>query len=649
VHTKQETARPVEALKRLRGRPWHVILPVAVYLILTLAGVTQSSIGRPDLREDPADPTGVMLGEALAIRSDEFLTATPIQIGVTATGGHEDLNPLSAPQEFFSQLPAGPVSSVILFDGAALQLGPLLPDSMLLAARWWLPFLLIALAMPAWFRILTGSRWIGYFAAALAVFSPSSAWWSFSPVQILGFAFAGSTALLKAVEANAEGRKLPMWAWGVTSALLLARTPVFYQPWAIVITTTIVLTTVAAILGRRGRRRSSTAIVALTGFATLGAFGLVLRENWAAIQTVSNTIYPGERVATGAPNPLQELFAATSLGQLKDAPEVAGSNWSEISSSFAVCAVLAVMLIARGVNYRGRSHRYATYALAALTAFWLAWTTVDFGSIGASVPVLNLVPPARVADIFGYLAIALLCLVLPRIPDRNAVGFAVLAAGVVWLVAAHAGSLLRVANLPADLSIRYVWASAFALALVVFLVVLRPRLPYGYVLGAGLALLMVWNVNPLLVGLADLRGSQVARQMMAAGDAARRDHTVWASDTYTVDSLMIATGVPALSGRQLSGPDVEAWSKIDPDRSDEAIWNRGASFIWFEWTDSRDLTLSNPNADIVKISGSPCEVAERLPRLSTIVATRELDLDCLTPSGDFDWAGSPRFIYDIER
>ena len=80
-----------------REYPWPVIIPVALYLILTAAGVSQSSIGVGVLREDPDVPAGTTIGGPQDIRSDEYLTSSPINIGVTATGSSEDLNPLSGP------------------------------------------------------------------------------------------------------------------------------------------------------------------------------------------------------------------------------------------------------------------------------------------------------------------------------------------------------------------------------------------------------------------------------------------------------------------------------------------------------------------------------------------------------------------------
>lgn len=635
-------------LRTARTYPWHVILPVVLYLLLTLAGITGSSIGVDQLRQDPNAPTGIMLGSALTNRSDEYLTSTPIDIGVTATGSTATSNPLTAGQEFFTQLPSGPVSSIVLLDGTTLRAGTFLPDAMLVAARWWLPFLLLLLAAPPFFREITGSRWIGYFAAALILFSPSTAWWSFSQVEILGFAIAGAAALQVSARDWVTGTRWRAVGWGSLAALLLARTPLYYQPWAIVLVSAVAVVTLAALLIPKKDRRGHLIVVSGTLGLTAVLLGAVVLENLDSIRASLNTLYPGARVATGGPNGFQEIFAATNLGSLRDVTEVIGSNQSEISSSFAVAAVWAIILLAHHLGYRSTAHRSAGYAMAAVSTFWFAWATIEFGMIGTHIPLANLVPAGRAADVLGYLAIILLCLCLPALANQNGIGFALLAAIVTAGVAANAGSLLRGQNIP-EISVRYIWWCALLLAAVVFVITYRPRHWAGYSIAGLLAFSLVWNVNPVLVGLGDLRGTPVAQLMLTEGDVARANGTVWAADAYALDSLMIATGVPSLSGRQMSGPNVDEWLQLDPTRSYEENWNRGGSYIWISWTEDPTLTMSNPSPDVISVLASPCVLSERVPELATIVSTQQLHLSCLTEQSTFDWAGTHRWVYSVNK
>ena len=135
--------------------------------------------------------------------------------------------------------------------------------------------------------------------------------------------------------------------------------------------------------------------------------------------------------------------------------------------------------------------------------------------------------------------------------------------------------------------------------------------------------------------------------MLRTGDGLREEGKAWVSDDAFVDSLMIATGVPSLSGRQLAGPNADAWRALDPG-GDEAVWNRGGSFIWFSWSDDPDLEFSNPSPDVIRVEGSPCTVAERVPELSGVVASHPLHLPCLRADETFTWGGTPRYVYAVE-
>lgn len=644
------TTTAVQVRRAVRVRAprisWWVAAPLIAYLLLVLGGVSQSSIGISTLRVDPSAPTPMMIGGGVGIRSDEYLTSTPLLLGVEATGQVDDGNPLTAPQGFLTQLPSGPVSSLVLLDGSLLRLGPVLPDQMLLAAHWWLPFLLLALGAPAFFHTLTGSRWIGAFAAAMILLAPASAWWSFSPVGVLGFTFAGAAGLQRVAGHVAARRYRRAAAWCLGSAILLARTPLHYQPWAIVLGLTILAVAIVPMVTvRPGRRAGLVALGATGGLALLLAGGVVL-ENLPSISATLGTVYPGARVASGGADGMPQLFAATSLVGLKHL-EVVGSNPSEISSAFAVAAIWAVLLLVAGVRLTAVPQRRAVLTALGLTGFWFTWSMVAFGPWAARIPVLNMVPPNRSGDVVGYLGILLLCLVLPsdvRVPVRTAA----LIGGFVALVAAYAGSLLQASAVP-GVALSTIWLSSLLLGAAVLVVTVRPRWWVGYAATVALAGLLVWNVNPVLIGLADLRGTPLADRMLAAGTAARADGTVWAADDGFVTGLLTATGVPTLSSRQIAGPEPAAWARLDPSGASQDVWNRGGSFIDFTWTDAESLTFSNPTPDTIEISGSPCTVARDLPALTTIVSSTRLGLSCLRDAGSFAWGGSTRWLYAVTR
>lgn len=624
---------------------WWAAVPVLLYILLVLFGVSQSSIGIDNLREDPANPTGVMLGGARPIRSDEYLTSTPLAIGVLATGSAEDFNPLTGPQGFSTQFPSTPVSSVVLFDGTLLRAGPFLPDQMLFAARWWLPFLLLFLGAPALFKSITGSRWVGLFAAGLMVASPAAAWWSFGPIGMLGFTIAGAAAMHKCIEEwNGPRRRWRAITWGVVTAILLARTPLHYQPWAIVVAPVILVVAIIPLLMDSKNRKSNAIAVGGISIASLALAGMVFIENRASVLASVGTVYPGARVSGGLPHPFEQIFGATALAGIGEVDLSGNTNQSEVSTSFAIAAVLVVLLVAFGLRYKSKAHRWALLSGMFMTGLWFMWCMVDFGSIGTRIPIVNMVPSGRAAGIVGFLAIFLLALALPALKDRPRRGFAFLCAATMALVAGYAGSLMRSSTIN-SMTVRSIWLVMAIVAVVVFCIVYRPRLWFGYVGAFLAAALLVWNVNPVLFGLADLRGSAIAGQFLEQGKDVRESGNVWASDDPNVDALMIATGVPALSGRQLSGPDHSGWEQLDPSRTQEDVWNRGGSYIHFVWNDDDGLRLSNPVPDMIQLEGNPCQLKQEFPSVSAIISSHELSATCLVPSGTFTWDLGPKWIY----
>ena len=623
-----------------------MVLPVLVYLLLSLTGTNYSSIGVDALREHPGEHSGIMLGTAQTVRSDEWATTSPYVLRVLATGSTDDLNPLTADDEFLNAQAAGPVTHLVLLDRWFLELGPWLPDAVLFTAALWFPMLLLALAAPPWFARITGSTRVGWFAVALLVLCPLSAWWSFGPVASLGPLFAGCLALILTGEAARARRWWPAAAWAVATALLLTRTVYSYPPWAVVLGSALLVTTIAHLVVPRRRRGLTLLGVGAAAVATLATLAAVVLENRTTLSVLADTVYPGQRRADGtAPSLLQEMFATPALGVLNKTPEIAGSNASEISSSFGLALVWVAVLAAAVWRPTPRRHTAAIATLGAVTAAWFAWSTLALGTLSASVPVLNMVPQARSADVIGMLGVILLCLVLPLLPDLGGRRLAIVAAVATGATTAYAASLLRTQNIP-SLTLTSIYLVSALIAVVVFAITWRPRKAHGYVVAVLGAAALIWNANPVLVGVADLRGSTAAEELLDEAPAVREDGKVWVSDAFAVDSLLAATGVPSLSGRQLAGPDVDEWKALAPD-VDEDLWNRGGAFVWFQWQDQDGVTLENPSADSIVVRASPCTVAERVPELDVVISTRDLALPCLEEQRRFDWGGESRIVYAV--
>jgi hypothetical protein len=124
----------------------------------------------------------------------------------------------------------------------------------------------------------------------------------------------------------------------------------------------------------------------------------------------------------------------------------------------------------------------------------------------------------------------------------------------------------------------------------------------------------------VLVGLGDLRASDTAKAIAAQAPAARAEGKLWAADTGALNSLLMANGMPSLSGLQRSGPDVAAWQKLDPESTFASKWNRGGGYIFFSWAPGQPTSFWTNDFDAVGVSVDPCKLKSAWPNLDKIVS-----------------------------
>lgn len=643
-------ASPHPARIPVRVRRWiPIAAPIIAYVVLVLLGITTSNIGIASLREDPSAPLGLQLGHTQAIRSDEYGTGSPLWLGQIAREGAEQVTPLSAPAGLLLQLPNGVTSSIVFFEGTALELGRFIPAQMLFAMKWWLPTLLLFLGLPIWFRQVTGKlRW-GYLAAVLVAVAPGTVWWSGLAVNTIGFVAAACALTIFSSWSLAERRYVRATLGFVIAGVLFARTPTYYQPFAIMLSIPFIVATALFILLQDHRLRTRIlSIIAITASSVAWAAAL-LWENRDVLVAGLATVYPGTRLSAGAPVAPGFVLGATNLFGIFDPASVALTNQSELSTSFTLLIAVTTLLAMLGGRWwtdRAFAAVFVTMAVAAL--FWLAWISFDWGAWSSAIPLVNRVPPARATLGVGFLATIAFCLLMSRYQPRPGPKWIVplAAALVAGGLSAAGGSFLQAGGFLPELDPIAVIVAALVCGGVVFALVRWPGRPWSMISAGLAALALTAVVSPVIFGLGDLRDSGTAQRFLDWADASRRDGTVWASDSTAVDSLMMATGTPALSGRQLVGPVASEWVKLDPGRINENVWNRGGAHVVFEWSDE-GLRFEQPFPDVIKIVGSPCVVGERLTELRYVVSSKPLDAACLTEVGAVPWSGKPQHVYRV--
>jgi hypothetical protein len=625
------------------------LLPLLGYAVLVVSGTTTSSLNL--LRQVSTTDPPHQLFSSLPIRSDEWLTAMPIELGVMADGASQ--HPLLSQQpDLIYQVSSGSAfESVLFLEGNLLRLGPWLPDPMLFAAFRGFPWLLLFLAMPALLRRLGATGPMAWLGTVLCFLAPASLWWSFMPIRVLAFAAAGCLLLMLARDRLVTGRRVTGLLLAGLAGLSLARLVTYYVPWSVTIGVPLVLATGLFLLREREGRRA-----ALVAIATGAGVGLLLLlgtfwENWSSLHAELNTLYPGQRRATGMAQAPFQLFGAPGLSELEDDPTPTQLNQSELSSAFLICGVWAAVLWSHAWPRMDSRQRVAVATLGIGTIAGASWAMLSWGVLGEHVPLLNVMLPVRAAQTVGYPATLTAVLVLSHIEVRSR-SRALVAGAVCAAVTAYGVSDLQ--RILPSLRTYEVWLTALVVGLLVAVVTWMPRhwLPTSLV--AAVLLVAGVDANPIVSGLGDMRGSVAAEKAQAMAADAEGTGTLYAADTLAASALLVANGVPSLTGYQVTGPDGEQWERLDPERKAEDIWNRGASYLYvtFSQPDGKppgaEPTITTTAPDVIVVTVDPCWLAESDLGVSHVVSTAELDSPCVEETDTFPWYDAEQHVYALQ-
>ena len=625
--TDEPPARP--RLRILGSWPdrLEVLLPLLAYAVVVLFSLSTSSLGL--LSVDGAGKGSTQWGDSQPIRSDEWLTQTPIELSVLASGSSTAPALSQDPDLIYQVSSGGVVESVLFHEGNLLRLGEWLPDEMLFAGfRAW-PWLLLVLALPPLLRRLGANRPMSWLGLVLVALAPASLWWSFMPVRIMAFAAAGSYVLWLARDRMVTGRRPTALLLCAVSGVLLARLVTYYVPWSLTLGVPLVLAAGVAMVVDPRTRRATLVTVGAGAAVAVAVLAGTLWENAAALSAELNTVYPGLRRVTGETQTAAQLLGGPGLFEMEAVGAPSILNQSEISSAFLFCALWAAVIWPRAWAAATTAQRGAIATLAAATVLWTAWAMFAWGSLGEHLPLLSSVLPVRAAQTVGFPAALLLVLLVSRLTGSTARLAAGAAAVSAVATAYGVGDLQRL--MPA-LPTWQVWLSVLAVGAVAYAVTRWPTRPWPVVATLAVCLLAGADTNPVVRGVGELRSSPAAEAARRLAERAGADEVVVAANTPAGNALLVSNGVPMLTGYQVTGPIEEQWAELDPDLAYEEQWNRGASYLLLFADGPKDApTVETTAPDVIVVHADACWLAASDLDVGYLVSTVEVGGRCVEP------------------
>jgi len=493
---------------------------------------------------------------------------------------------------------------------------------------------------------ITRTRLIPALSGLLVAASPVAAWWAI-PSMGLSVLYGGVTAALLVLALRHGGRRrlllsaLAGWTASCFAALL-------YVPWLLPLSLIFGLVVISQARGVSRDRRQL--LVLIGGFGAVFAVLMAgyFKQHQAALQAISDTVYPGSRI-TPSGEAIESLFFGAPFDVftiVRPFVFVNGTNQTEAASGLMLWLPIALV----GGAFGGwRSRLPGARALAAVMSAAMilgAWAFFPVPERLGALIGLTKVQGARLAlplTVAGALAAGLYVDRLRRDgsfrPDRSRV--------VVGTVAFLFVTGLSAAAITID-KVRPDGASILILLIVSALLtgaILGGRTVLGLGGACVLLLFSTVRVNPLQVGL----GPVTHDPLLAQIDAARDDDASarWATlgpGSHT-RSILMASGAPTATGVSWY-PDPNGWHAIDPTDFYEPRWNRFALVSIVEDPAITDVEIDLIADDAVLIRTPLCDGALQQLAVKYVIADDALQASCLTVVDQPSETGE-RWIYRV--
>ncbi len=558
---------------------WFYLVCCLAFLLASLADLNGSSISAYSSIYGHGAEQIPLLGQARAIRSDEYTYATPAILNQSLRVKRFRTSTSSLGNHSVSLFSNVPIAHVTALFRPQFWSFFFLPVDYAFAVYWQFKALILLTGVFTWLLLITRSTFWSVTGSLWFYFSPSTQWsysWPSGLPEMIGCVCFGCVAACYLVIGKnrvALGIAAVVLPMCTVNAAMCA-----YLPHLLPIAYVGFLSFLAWCIGSASvirRQRSKAQLIAAVGALLLVAIPgtVLLQQGSYAMKVISDTTYPGHRIFPGASVVLSSYMAHFL-------------NWSESEAHFApnqgnICEgagyfwVAPAVLACLGRLTLSRTQKAFTLALFVVFFGLLSWSLLPVPSWIVKILLLNRTGSSRLFPALGLANVAIVCLAASCIRARSA--------NVDNSLADLAGKtsalflLMLIVFALADWT--YAWfftrAEVFATAVVVTLTATFLMEGYGHLLAAFLVLPSIYffaGVNPIQRGLPTITSSQTYRFLHSNGEYLGKRWIVF-SEGQAAPGFLTAIGCDVYTGEHYL-PDVDHFQLFASRHLDPTLYNR---------------------------------------------------------------------------
>jgi hypothetical protein len=538
----------------------------------------------------PGPPT---LGQARAIRSDDYLASLPIAFS-QQKADFSPINPfISFGQKVNFSTYSTPVKDwTLLFRIEAW--GYFLNQNFGMSWSWSVKLFGSLLAFYLFFRMAApkADDLASFLAAIFILYSPLFHYWSLLTVPFILYSLSSVLSITKAIRSKNFLSKAffsLLFVW-FTFAFVLT----IYPPMQVICVyfALILFFFFNSVESLREKKNLMAGAFSVTCVGVLTA--LYFKENAEVISIMKHTDYPGQRFVPGGAGNYFTLFKNNLVSALRPPlNERFGGNICEASAFINLSPLLLVYLF----QFRQLSRPFKILVSGALgfSSVLLVWYFFGLPENLDKILGFSMIPEFRALYFIGFLNLIVLALLLHHPLKLTRAHF-------LWAVSAWVGIHLYPIGVLFKHELKLLWGMIpyFGLLTLAVIFFLKDRLKLGLLIVAGLGIFQTITFNPWVRGgytelfeNSDMKALQakVGQDFIVVND-------------NTLGNLPRILGLHNFSGVHYY-PQTKLWETLDPDQKSVHAWNRYANVSWKIDQAFTQVQIVAPVPDATEISISP--------------------------------------------
>lgn len=592
-----------------------------LFLILVLGKFNGSSYGmwenyiEPNYKVNSFTP---LIGDARAIRSDEWLVNSSYVLSQTTTG-YNYFNPVmrGTATDVFATIPV-PVKNILCI-GKPFLLGYLFfGRDYGMSIYWYGRLIALFLVSFELLMIITRkNKKASLLGTMLITFSAPVFWWY--SAQLVEMLISGGLCIILFYNfLKTDSLKKKVFYSLLLIPAFFSYVVTLYPAWLVPLSYFYLILAVYFFIAFKDKHKYKIKklwplFITIGGIILLFAYFFFLSKD--TFKQLMSTVYPGARFIVGGKS--FENFLTYSSSIYFPYFDVGNPcEYSTFYSMFPFSIIIGAYYIFK--NRKNLKNEILIISIFSLIVIYLLFSFVSFPKILAKITLLYMTPVERLTVIISYLCVILMALLYGKIKlntKKEKISFTIVA-----IVSSLFSCIIAKYMLPNNyLSINKVIVSFVILTLISILWVIKNKKTTVMLLVV-VALVTVFStvsVNPLMKGFSGVYKKPISKELKKY----KTEDANWVSlDSFLIANYLGTQGLKVLNSTNLY-PNINLWKKIDKEKKYNKVYNRYAHI---------DMELDNKNTKFELISSDHFKLKitpEDLCKLKVNYATSLKSLD----------------------